>query len=776
MGFFSGSTKVSVSTSTSRVVDDAHLPRSKLRATTRSLFKGTSLVDETLDSFLNGLAFKVGQFTRRTEKLYPRGLMKGSVASNTRTAPLVEQAIINELGRSISLEYALLAPLNYNHAAWQRLVDEYGYHRDTNTLEVLSRKHGATAYLDDFTVFLPTQAFLDAVAYGQTESFKDSPRDGYTPFRPGQAALLMSYMTQNYPSLAELWEEGKQDNPPTVEMRYIIEREGEAPKTEQLTFTLYWAQEGFEYYQAMYKDGDRYRYWTYRYGAGTHAKLDAAYSVAYVDPGKYLPVIYLRNDHVDRTAERFKDDAEYQAAEELMDLLGLDYKALGESINENPDIDKVKTAFLMFGAPLDSTSQPVMRYLFRFFDDFERRASPSQSMSSFADRWFNSLYTTSRSDYVTLNIGPADTLPNRWIGARMSLSCYTINRTVRAGRVAATGDYHLEQFTQNTDITYRSRKYDPPNEVYQTATRTRTVPMPSFQVRYQQSDASYIELEVVHPVLRHIIDNDGRSTENPANDPDFLVPLDLTLLDGFNPFDREELYAKSLHLVFNARVKKHLKWYQSGFFSFVLVVAAIALTIYTGGATWQAITAAAAISATALAMTILTIIVKAVVVNYAFKFVAEKLGPELTLYLAMAAAIYGGYSAFRTGSLTGAPWAEEALAASSGLANAANSYTQELMAGVQNDYETFLDSRQDRLATLDAANQLLEIDSLLDPMSLITRHEPVIIAGESPEAFYNRTIHAGNVGTLALDAIGSYVDNSLKLPTINDTLGDTFYG
>ena len=48
---------------------------------------------------------------------------------------------------------------------------------------------------------------------------------------------------------------------------------------------------------------------------------------------------------------------------------------------------------------------------------------------------------------------------------------------------------------------------------------------------------------------------------------------------------------------------------------------------------------------------------------------------------------------------------------------------------------------------------------------------PLIIWGEKPDDFYNRTVHSGNVGVLGLDAIESFCDIRLKLPEIQDTIG-----
>ena len=60
--------------------------------------------------------------------------------------------------------------------------------------------------------------------------------------------------------------------------------------------------------------------------------------------------------------------------------------------------------------------------------------------------------------------------------------------------------------------------------------------------------------------------------------------------------------------------------------------------------------------------------------------------------------------------------------------------------------------------------QLLEdAEKMLEPTA---RLSPFIIFGESPDEFYNRTIHTGNIGTLGLAAVSSFVENKLRLPDL----------
>ena len=88
------------------------------------------------------------------------------------------------------------------------------------------------------------------------------------------------------------------------------------------------------------------------------------------------------------------------------------------------------------------------------------------------------------------------------------------------------------------------------------------------------------------------------------------------------------------------------------------------------------------------------------------------------------------------------------------------------------DFTQLVDAKSEELQKI---QELLDPKIALDPFSFIGK-TPLLIAGESPEGTFTRTIHSGNVGARQYDFIQNYVDISLRLPTVNDTLGDTFYG
>jgi hypothetical protein len=114
--------------------------------------------------------------------------------------------------------------------------------------------------------------------------------------------------------------------------------------------------------------------------------------------------------------------------------------------------------------------------------------------------------------------------------------------------------------------------------------------------------------------------------------------------------------------------------------------------------------------------------------------------------------------------MAGVPTAADMLMLSSGISNAVLESKMYDLLDQQNELQTWMD---DQTKSLETANDLLDKQTILSPF---------VIFGEKPEEFYNRTVHYGNIGTLGINAISSYVDIALTLPKVNDTLGEPIYG
>ena len=90
---------------------------------------------------------------------------------------------------------------------------------------------------------------------------------------------------------------------------------------------------------------------------------------------------------------------------------------------------------------------------------------------------------------------------------------------------------------------------------------------------------------------------------------------------------------------------------------------------------------------------------------------------------------------------------------------------------LKDETQIFQEQAEDALAELETAQELLETTDLLDPLLFTDHLQPMTLLGEAPSTFYERTIHTGNIGTIGVEYVESYVSIALTLPDLHQTVG-----
>jgi hypothetical protein len=267
----------------------------------------------------------------------------------------------------------------------------------------------------------------------------------------------------------------------------------------------------------------------------------------------------------------------------------------------------------------------------------------------------------------------------------------------------------------------------------------------------------YEEIEVLGLRMTYFVQGKHTTTGDETDDI-LLIPIDKAVSQNYSMKDRERLYARSLHFVFNSLVVTKVKFYQTGLFKAILFIVAVVITIYNppAGLAAMGLTGAALVVAA-----VLYVVIVGAILQKAFSLFVRAFGQDVATALAIALLVYGGYKMIQAGSISGAPWAAEMLQVSNGLTQAILQDKFEDLLGQASELQLFI---EEQTKLLDDAKALLTTTTWLSPF---------VIFGEKPEEFYNRTIHYGNIGTLGITAISSYVDIALTLPRLNDTLGET---
>lgn len=751
MGIF-GSKKVTrVFTSVVRVMEDDNLPDTAKRSILRTAIKGGgSVADNLLEDILNGPAISLQRMYNYAKAgHYHYGLPNTQVLNSTAGAPEIKAVLEAQFNDTVTLEYVRFRPLNHVHMGWQILAQDYGYDESTNELTALSATVGRPVYLDTLVGVYQVPVESDGAEPGSTAWWGKSPRAGQTPERPAMANQSLTDMV--HPAGDVFTTTGTD----AVEIHYIYETTNKVLVRDVITRDLSGYEADREYFQVKYYRSDGTPgYWTYL-PDGTYPTVDAVMDMEYSAPGTYFPFVVFRANRTDRTDADDKGTPAYESTTRMLRYLQMDFAEMGKNIHENPDIGDVEQAVMIVAADGNSTDQLELRYLYAFFDRLYGQI-PSPTVNSAAA---GTGQVRSSDDVVNGNaivFSDAD--------YKMALSFGTITRKVTAGKLGPIGTYATA--TSAYTYQYTETNIVSPGET-DTVTRTGTVPQRIY--RKQIADSFYEELVIDNPTMRY--DIYGSYSYLGGSDSDqFVIPIDKDLVSTWGMLDRETLYFRGLKFVFNSRITEKVDWYQTGFFRAVLTIAAIVITVASGGAL-----APATVTLTSVAWAVLQYIVISLVINFAFKLVVKYLGVEFAMIAAIVAAAVGVGMKLNGAQAFAGLQAEHFLIASSGFSSGIQANTRDQFAQYNAEAQAFTELTETRMKELEVAKDLLGTEGLIDPFEFIGM-EPLYFAGESPDDFYQRTIHQGNPGALVFDYLESHVDISLTLPTIHSTIGDTLYG
>lgn len=775
MGLFSSKISIKVSTSVSRVIEDKLIPESPKVGLIKGIMNGgDQIVEHVLEELSSNISIKAERMYRYGEKKYIWGLPNSTITSNAQGMDIALGVLRNLQNEPITVQYNNYGPFNNMHYAWQRLVDQYGYDASTNEIVGLSGQKGAKVYLNDMIVVFP-EAMMATLKPVALEQWGTPPNSGYTPLRPISSSLIsLSKPTPAQSSAVALTEQvhviyvWAEPNVITVNGTSVVIYKN---REESMIFEVPAVEAGAGYFQAKYyyetflgkvtdewgTEVDTYKrttkYFTYRENEGTYPELDDVFKDAYADLGSFFPFVYFRYGRTSQSTDH--NWPQYKSTKKLLKYLNMDYASVSDAINENPDIQNVEQAMMIMAVPAETTNIREQRYLFeffrRFYIDSGGSTKPLSQLISDIQSIKNgilSMTAAGTTNKPALGIIIQDKL------FKMALGMDGVYRVRKPGSIGHVGFYNSSKETK--DVAYTLTYL---NESLVETTAELTIPVVFHYYRKQITEHLYEELQVVNLEMLYYIFEEYTGTADTI-----MIPLDHSITKFYSNRSREELYSRSLHYVFNSKVEIATKWYQQGWFKTVLIIVAIVITVISmGGASGIAASLATLASMTAMEIVVAALImaIEMIVMRYALKLFVKMVGVEFAIIIALVAAAFGIVDGLTGGGLVGAPFASTLLKLSTGLINSVGDAFAEKMLGLQKEADLFGLEMVQKEDALKEANKLLEGNNLMSPW---------IIFGESPSDYYNRTIHSGNIGTYSIEAISSYVDNALTLPTLTETL------
>jgi hypothetical protein len=497
-----------------------------------------------------------------------------------------------------------------------------------------------------------------------------------------------------------------------------------------------------DWFQVQYQLAGATKWWIYRDGSGTYPLLDAVFQPAET-AGTFFPFVYFRHAKTQQNVDKTTDA--YKTSVKLVKYLGMDFDQVTDQIGANPDIADVEQAVLMMAVPANTDVEIERRYLYEFFDNMNTAGNPG------------SLQYPDQNDLLRLLNDPTyEKLRTLFIkDDRFSMAIQNrgiVKRRV-AGSIGEVGTHDSGYHLVSSSFTF----------VDATTGDKMSAPVSTRQHYFRRQMTLNAYDEIVVEDLRstfRVFEEFG--TTFGADSEILVIPVDHAITKPWSMTDRELIYARGLHYVFNSRVVTHLAWYEGDLFKGVLIVIAIVLAFWTGGQSLTLVAALLAAGEIAIAaMVIVGLVLEYLAFSLAFKLFVKVVGVEAAFVIAIVAACFGVAGSLDMLGPEGAPWAQDLLSLSSGITKAANTEIQTEFKDLLGEASDFQKYVKDQTKLLDDAKKLLEGNIHLDPF---------VIFGETPREYYDRTVHSGNIGVVGISAVSNYVDMALTLPKLQDSI------
>ncbi|EJB8489840.1 hypothetical protein MW368_003656 [Acinetobacter baumannii] len=744
MGLFGGKRKTYVYSSASRMIEDEHIVNSNQSAVTEYLLqnnlqttttlKEMSIVDCILQAAQNSLPTKWGKAYRNAQSgNYFYGLPKSSVLlrESKDLNEVLTRMMENIAQQSVSLVYGRVGEFNYFHMARQKLTTTYGWDFAKNELPTYSKQVGATVYLENFQLHYPPETLDDVVDDDYFAQWGYSAQAGRTQNRPQNLEAPHSLAIENPSAIT-----------PFVRVFYTYDQGG---TTKNGSFDF-----GFDEYDTTqdmimvcYAYAGNIKFFSGKFGTGEFPEVERVFQTGET-MGKFYPRLYARLNNQNLADRSHRDTDAYQNSQNFWNCIDVNWSEWVNELHKNmEDTDSITQTFVACMVPANSKDPDCIEYLFKYFQRLYKTRDATRTKTD------QESYLSRQTDLVCNNARDGLTIVIEDKVYTQSLSFSNIGLMDYVGSIGPVGTYSFELSTV----------LDMGKGWFARPTETKV-----HRYKYQITEKTYRVVSVYGLAFTEYVT--GGNTVVSAGDSDSLfVPLDYSMTTEMTNRDYENVVAKSLHVVVNTLKVVKTKWYQTGVFKVVLFIAAVVMSVWTGG---QSLTL----------YTVLIAAVQAIAISVVVSLVAKlavKLGVRVELVAAIAAvvAIVAGYvnfadiqqlagmSASTINQLSNVALQLQAQMRSLEMKSLAKNF-----ADMRADFDSKMRELEDLKDSLAMDRQLLDNALWVAPNT----NDVFINLGESPDDYYTRTIHVGNMGVAVIDATLNSVEQMLQLPTPKRTL------
>lgn len=768
--------EVYVFTANVPLLEDGQIPDTPPNSTVRSVLTNSDISRGLAQDIYSNASYRASTVYRYGRDHYIHGLPTSTFFIDNILEPETLAILTAQYGAGVSIQYHKYGDFNGLHHAWQRLIDVHNYDPSTNIVTGLKAEYEATVPAPVYPeiakvmsdVYLENLVYFSDITPEGTEEppnpvgnlWGTAPNNRYIPWantRIGDpnwggyegSPYIVAFVTYRVTTTTEVITETDPGDPgamppvpPTTVTTYVDTHEY-FYETKDITVTA--VPEADKYFHTYFTQGGVHRYWIYGSGTGTYPVLDAAEDNSLGDDHGFMPMVIFRNHEKHWAAEENKDDDQHKSATKLMRRMGYSYQTIGDQILENEEIGDIEQAAFLYAIPTGSEDQDSLQYLHTFF------------------KWWGETDPN--------NLGALQTTPSTSRISEALIDLAYIHQGIVTELVPGTiGDIDFVTETQGSVV-----KVNPFLALFEDGfnTENANITVTDYVYEKQLADNVIERVTITDLRLQYKISRKYNLSVSTAAGGKVLIPINYNLMtDNFNVNERERIYSRSEHLVFNSKVTVHVSWYETGAFKAFLTVIAIVVIVASLGTTtkfvltvYAQILAIVGTVAVAVILTAIVLVTINMIVEYGFALVVEALGPKYSLYLAVIAIAVSQFMP------SGSVWAKNLLFAGNGLAKASNTE----FAALTNEYrlksaefKLMAEEKYDEVEKLQRELDSLYNEDVIDSIVMV----PLTVPGETPSEYYSRTIETNNIGALVYDIIEYHSELGLALPSFRDSIGN----
>lgn len=771
MGLFSSKKKTHVYTSVIRMIEDADIvPSNKLAILEYSMSEDSSsasldalgLPDYLIKATNNNLVARAKasrKYSLRDDYAY--GPPKTSLITQTGVdlKGAIEDYLSDTYNNSVVVHDYRFGPINNYYLLKFLLSRQLNWNPVTNEVIKYSESTGFNCYLESAVIKYSkhtTEALIDPDTLEQQGTSMEA---GYTPFRAANPKAPQVPWEDDYSGdtdIAEVsvvYKDASGDKKTIKEIISFSDFESSSAPIEEgldddsaldinpdavapIQPEMYDDKDFIHAVFEMTKDGVTYiDTLLYEYGSGV-SRLDNIFTVD-SEFGSHLPRMYARMGGRKANDDSLKDTPKYKSMVGLGRRTGLNWSNWVDEIHDSVgSLQDVTQIFMTYSLPVNTKDDLIREYMYEYFYDMYKRIP---------NKYANTIFKDLKNDFLNYGSKEGQAIVISDKEYRQSISFSALGYMDVKGNIGEVGS--VDSGFAKVDV----RAVGGLSRLFRSRTNYHWF-------RKQLSANTYREIRIYNLACNERVTG-GHSTTASGESENLLIPLDISINNEFSPREREELYTKSMYIVFNTVKVVKKKWYQTGVFKAIMFVVAVAFSVFTGG---QSLTLYAVLLA------VVQTIVIGLVIQIAAKILVNYLGIDVGVVaaiVAVVAMIYGGYlAATKTTGVAGITATQVIQAGSQAFNMSSQGFALQAQNAVKefNSVMAGLNKEQEELVKLSKELGLGQHGPLLmfePPISIGVR------IGESPDSYYTRSIHTHNIGSTIYSLIENSVDIGVTLPS-----------